>query len=269
MAHRRQFLDHPVLVAPPAIPNAVMNLAKRSKLRWSIARWCWWRAEPHHRQVRELRDLPWDLRVRQRRRGVDLGKARCRIIGGVTVRIICGLLFLPMPRYSSIPTARLPLIFVRELELLLSGSCDLCKVLLLLWKPFKNGLKKTVLQHEAFCALKGNDAETPMADPIQSQFSTVCSSCQRVYFAQVCTRAHACTAGADEVHAITFVTLFDNELILVEHLLFKELSESFHELGIPVCEEGILELPGSLIVDTRCIYLGVGAAMLHGGPRAA
>ena len=67
-----------------------------------------------------------------------LGKARCRIIGGVTVRIIChvvknpisktrqkgagacGLLFLPMPRYSSIP-ARLPLIFVRELELLLPG----------------------------------------------------------------------------------------------------------------------------------------------------
>ena len=34
-----------------------------------------------------------------------------------------------------------------------------------------------------------------------------------------------------------------NPLEVSAALLFKELSESFHELGIPICEEGILELP--------------------------
>ena len=124
------------------------------------------------------------------------------------------------------------------------------------------------------CALKGNDAETPMADPIQSQFSTVCSSeiekldkhganvhaddpeltvhgtcgprvsvCisrrsapehmlarpeQTKYLGQhtpaqtQVAKNHGwrlCLQSAARGHAITFVTLFDNELILLEHLL--------------------------------------------------
>ena len=41
----------------------------------------------------------------------------------------------------------------------------------------------------------------------------------------------------------TLVRIAPNPLEVSAALLFKELSESFHELGIPICEEGILELP--------------------------